>query len=361
MAKKKPQLLIWCIFCLFSVGLAGCGGLASPPSSALPSYCRPELLYLLPEPYSRIYIEVDTIEGMERPGKVLEELKDFLGRYCRKPGGIKITDDDLIPKTEYRNRSAEMVANLFMDGPPCETDDGRTAYLYVLFYDSSKMGRQRYCKTPHVDFPYSCAIYYDIDFFRFGKNQVARNFLLHEAGHVLGLCKNTEHEDGAHCVNRGCLMSAMGVSISKCLLGIPMKKLDLCGDCQQDIENMQAKYPVTKMSFNGPFLVRREEGYYVASLPVSDIVSLSGKDTFDCQEMLPRMKQYVRNYEESIQKNASARLHFIQDYRIGDSEEEIDKARAKLVQAQEDPNVSVRNAAIEALRKLEAVRNPNTP
>ncbi|GAF76800.1 unnamed protein product, partial [marine sediment metagenome] len=352
--KALLQKLSWMTIYMLIFVQIGCGGYRSPQSTPLPTYCQPELPLLLSQPYSRLYVEVDTIEGVEIPEGILGELKEFLSKYCDKPGGIEIVRNDTIQKSEYKDRSAEIIANLFIDGPPHDANDTQTAYMYALFYDSSKMGKQRNVKTPHVNFPYSCVIYYDIDFLRLVKDRVARNFLLHEAGHVLGLCKNTAHGDGGHCANKGCIMSAIGVSVTKSILGLPMKKLDLCADCQKDIETAQASNPATKMSFNGPFLVRQEQGYWVASLPVSDVVSFSGTDTFDWQEALAKLKKGVRDNEQSLQKYSRSRLNSFTPYDTGDSPEEIDKAIAKLARAKKDPNVSVRIGAAEAISAIKA-------
>jgi hypothetical protein len=35
------------------------------------------------------------------------------------------------------------------------------------------------------------------------------HIIRHESGHVLGLCQNTAHGDGAHCAKHGCLMYPM--------------------------------------------------------------------------------------------------------------------------------------------------------
>lgn len=356
---QKYLLVIFALAFIFIV--TGYGNYASPKSTPLPTYCQPELPFLLPQPYSHLYIEVDTTEGTKIPDGILDELKEFLSKYCRKPEGIEIVIDDVIPQSEYKGRSAEIVANLFIDGPLHDANDTQMAYMYVIFYDSKKMGKQRSFKTAHVNFPYSCMIYYDIDFARIIKKRIARNFLLHEAGHVLGLCKNKAHGDGGHCANKGCIMSTIGVSVTKSILGLPMKKLDLCADCRKDIETAQAINPPTKMSFNGPFLVRQEQGYWVASLPVSDVVSFSGTDIFDWREMLAKMKQSVRTYEKPLQNDPHARLHNFMPYDTGDSPEEIDKARAKLVRAKKDPNISVRLCAEGALKKIDMAMSQNSP
>ena len=113
------------------------------------------------------------------------------------------------------------------------------------------------------------------------------------------------------------------------------------------------------MSFNGPFLVRQEQGYWVASLPVSDVVSFSGTDTFDWRAMLTEMKKYVREYEKPLQKDPRSRLHQFMSYDTGDSPEEIDKARAKMIRAQKDPNPSVQIGAEKTLKKIDMAMGTN--
>jgi hypothetical protein len=110
-------------------------------------------------------------------------------------------------------------------------------------------------------------IYYDISFCRMVKNRIARNVMLHEAGHVLGLCRNTAHGNGIHCANDGCIVAPVRISISRSILQLPFRKLDLCADCQKDIEMTQAANPASDMSFNGPFFVWRKDGWLLASGP----------------------------------------------------------------------------------------------
>lgn len=310
---------------------------------------------MLGQPYSRLYVEVDRIENVDIPKGVLDELEEFLGKYCDKPDGIEIVIDDVIPKSEYMGRSAEIVGNLFIDGPAVGSDNNNTAYLYVFFYDSSKMGEQPYCRTPHVDHAYPSAIFYDIDFARIIKDRFARSMMLHETGHVLGLCKNTEHGDGGHCANDGCIMSKIVVSISKVILGLPLDKLDLCADCQNDLKMLQTANQAGKMSFNGPFLVRQEDGYWVASLPVSDLVSFTGTDTFDWRQSLGAFKQYVKDYEKPLQDDLNSRLHYFMAYDIDESPEAIKDELEKLKRAEKDHNQSVKIGAKKFIEKIESL------
>ena len=58
----KNLLLTFLTVLVFLI-ISGCG----PRSAKIPTYMRPDLLYLKKQPYSRIYVEVDTVEGVEVP------------------------------------------------------------------------------------------------------------------------------------------------------------------------------------------------------------------------------------------------------------------------------------------------------
>ena len=85
---KKLSLVIMTVLLIWIV--SGCGS----KSAKLPAYMRPELLYLKERPYSRLYVEVDTVEGVEVPEKWLDTLKGFLSTHCSKPDGIEIIRDE---------------------------------------------------------------------------------------------------------------------------------------------------------------------------------------------------------------------------------------------------------------------------
>ena len=198
-------------------------------------------------------------------------------------------------------------------------------------------------------------IYYDINSFRLLKNHIGRNVLLHEASHVLGLCKNTEHGDGAHCFKKGCLIyPTVSAKFFKVLFGKPAKKLELCDDCQRDIAMLQAENRACKMSFNGPFLVRQEDGYWIACLPVCDLISISGADRFDWRQMLAKMKQTVKNNEDFLRENPNAKCCEFTLNETGESAEEKKKMLLKLKCISKDPAPIVGKYVEDAIRELEA-------
>ena len=108
--------------------VAGCG----PKSGKLPTYMRSELLYLNNQPYSRLYVEVDAVEGVEVPDQWLDELKALLGKYCSKPEGIEIARDPPIPLSEVKGMPIGAASILCLDGPDPNRGP-QPAYLHVFF------------------------------------------------------------------------------------------------------------------------------------------------------------------------------------------------------------------------------------
>src|ERR1051326_7904318 len=80
--------------------LASCSTPAARRSQAdadvarIPESWEPHLLYLLPSPHSRLYVEVDAVEGCVPNEAELRKLQNFLSVYCNKPGGIEIRSEE---------------------------------------------------------------------------------------------------------------------------------------------------------------------------------------------------------------------------------------------------------------------------
>ncbi|MEN6425747.1 MAG: hypothetical protein ABFE13_10310 [Phycisphaerales bacterium] len=119
--------------------LAGGCGIRSAP---MPTYMRPDLLYLTDQTCTRLYVEVDVMEGIEIPQKWIDELEAFLARYCSKPNGITIVRDKPVPASALVDLPMDLVANMCTDGPPADQND-QPAYLHVVFYDSNKWSHQK--------------------------------------------------------------------------------------------------------------------------------------------------------------------------------------------------------------------------
>ena len=84
------RILLIFLMTLAFVIISGCG-----TKAILPTYMQPELLYLKEEPYKKLYVEVDIVEGTEVPDAWLDTLKEFLSTHCSKPDGIEIAPAEL--------------------------------------------------------------------------------------------------------------------------------------------------------------------------------------------------------------------------------------------------------------------------
>lgn len=279
--------------------VAGCGSKSSP----FPTYMQSELLYLNDAPYSRLYVEVDTIEGVDVPDQWLNDLRTFLSVYCTKPEGIEIVRNMPIPLSEVKDLPIGAASILSLNGPDLD-GDSQSAYLHVFFYDKNVGLEKAKRKSPYVWLFCPSGIFFNVGLFRNSDDKEVKQALKHELGHVLGLCKNTKHGDGVHCENQACLMSRSLVFLPEfgLLHGSGVENL-LCADCRRDIGIMKSKGSDPRLSFKGPFLSRREDGYSVVSLPYCDvIIPILVESTFDWKILLSLIKDAAREELEATLK-----------------------------------------------------------
>lgn len=340
-------LLVWI--------LSGCG----PQSARLPTYMRPELLYLNPQSYSRLYVEVDTIEGIEVPDQWLDELKAFLGKYCSKPDGIEIVRDKPVPISEIEGLPFSFASILCIDGPRPDSRE-QPAYMHVFFYDRD-MGLRAKREPPHISVFCPCGIFCDVGYFRVSKGKAETFALKHELGHVLGLCKNTAHGNRAHCLNNGCLMNASLGLFSQLglFVGFPIDR-QLCTDCRRDLEMYKTEDVGSNLVFKGPFLIRREDGYSVASLPYCDlIIPAPVESVFDWKDALSHIKNKMKEaYRIALNEDRESkkvrwyvRGLYSPPNKDASPESVIDKLSI-LTRAADDPSPPVKSYAIDELKKL---------
>src|ERR1043166_1592843 len=163
------------------IGFAGCSTAKAPRSQSNPEilkitgFWHPELLYILPSPCSRLYVEVNAVEGCQPTDANLNKLREFLTTYCNKPDGIEIVRRDAIPEITARGVPLRALARKFMNGPP-HNAASNTAYLEVLYCDPALCDKAALPETrkptvstrhwrkaerkPHVDFlPYPPVMY----------------------------------------------------------------------------------------------------------------------------------------------------------------------------------------------------------
>src|ERR1035437_9320306 len=116
------------------LGLTGC---MTPNERGDETRWQPQLLYLNRSPYPSLYIEVAAVAGTEPSDAVLDQLRQFLTRYCDKPGGIRIVRDKLIPRSEARGFSHDALAQRHLQGPPADATNPPPAFISILYYASA--------------------------------------------------------------------------------------------------------------------------------------------------------------------------------------------------------------------------------
>jgi hypothetical protein len=267
---------------------------ASRPSPHV-VWTHPELLYLQNEPYARLYVEIDRMEGVNLSEHLVDELKAFLGKYCLKRDGIEVVLDTPIPMSEFEGIGLNSASILCIDGPIA---DGRPqpAYLHLFVYDGKTMFK-RTMRNPRVVSTGPSSIFWNVDFARSWPDATKIDTLRHELGHVLGLCRNTAHGDGSHCRKYGCLMHWMPDWASQLggAVHLYSREHHLCDDCEQDLALARQGPPDDTLLFAGPFLVRTAEGYCVASLPFYDtIIGTPTPTGFDWKKALRQAKMSIR-------------------------------------------------------------------
>jgi len=249
---------------------------ADPDVVRIPESWKPHLLYLLPSPHSRLYVEVDAVEGCVPKQAALQKLRDFLSKYCNKPDGIEIVRSDVIPIELARGISEKGLARKYINGPD-EATGSTPAFMYVLFYndvlckDSAKaehpgastVQRSRGpAANPYTDVSLYPAIYFNTRYVPWYFPGMDKKGLLHEAGHMLGLVRRPTGVS-LHCTNRTCLMNP-DLHLHRVLLGQQKK---LCLQCAAELAQSSTQPSPSNLRFVGAVLVRSEIGYHILSLP----------------------------------------------------------------------------------------------
>jgi hypothetical protein len=219
-------------------------------------------------------------------------------------------------------------------------------------------------RNPRVMKWWPTGIFINVDYGRFFPDAGAIYMVRHESGHVLGLCQNTAHGDGAHCTKYGCLMYPMPDWQSQFggMVHLYFREHRLCDNCEQDLSAYRQGPPDENLSFAGPFLVRRTGGYCVASVPFSDIIiGAPTPDIFDWRKALSQIKVGIR---QSVPGDLGKRhlsksdhfMHWATFYGRPEksmSPEEVEQKVALLTKALNDPSPGVRRVAATWLKERE--------
>lgn len=296
----------WVFHCTIAAILslaALCTGCASQPNFSKNiepetlSFWKPHTLYLQSASADTLYVEIDAVQGSEPKDETIETLRQYLLRYCDKPGGIQIVRNAPIPLQDAQATRPELLALRHMDGPPAK-NDGTTAYLYVLFYDSSELLGERYRQAvnPHAKLlPYPAAIYMDSRYIK--KHHLTKyegQLLLHEVGHIFGLTwgQKRGRDWYSHCQSKACLMyETYRVNV------LPFRKDQqklFCDLCKADLRQARTDQPDQKLRFIGPLMVRSEKDYHVISLPAFIKLHVGPLDSIDFYDVLEEARNEVQ-------------------------------------------------------------------
>lgn len=307
---RRLALLPECSFAVLavlSITLSGCSTARAPRSQSDPDivklagFWHPELLYILPSPCSRLYVEVDAVEGCQPTDATLNKLREFLATYCQKPDGIEIVRSDVIPEVTARGVPLQALARKFMNGPPQNAAATNTAYLDILYYDpalcdkpavaeretqtvKTRAHRKPTIRNPHVDpLPYPPVMFINP---RYGPEYIQAEFLIHEAGHELGLAGRATNAFAFHCLDKDCLMNwTARYRVSRLLLGKhAIKERLLCPVCIAQLRESARQTPATNLHFVGQVLVRAETNYAVLSLPGRIKIIVGDLTEQDCRD-----------------------------------------------------------------------------
>ncbi|MCY2932204.1 MAG: hypothetical protein NTV86_22450 [Planctomycetota bacterium] len=307
-------------------------------------------IYLQPGAGQVLTIEVDAVEGCQPDQAALDDLGEFLKTHTSRE--IDWVRKEPIPRSAAQGVPAKVLATRNARGLPLNANQAGGAYLYVLFYDGGNKGPWGHTAAFYpciaVDMSASSTVFPGL-----GARRFLSLTLRHEAGHVLGLCRNPKHGNGAHCTNESCLMWARvvaTVSIGKAIFGgdpvtEPPKKL--CEACRADLLSIRRAAPPSGMAFTGPFLVRKEEQYTVASLPAFHYLDLGGPKG-SWEELL----SVARREYEAVGGNK--RIYTFAFTPCPKSASDFQRILPRLRAAQKDPNPEVCQVAKTAERDLAA-------
>lgn len=339
--------------------LAGCAapkatrGPEVPDPVKLTSFWKPYLLYLLPTPYSKLYIEVDAVEGCVPSESTLNQFREFLKEHCNKPDGIEIVRSDVIPRSVAKGATANLLSQRYLNGPPAASIPS-PAYMYVLFYDgvlseqTATPAKGQLDATPRpksvgqVRNPHADLLPYPVIFIntRYGPKSGRELLAQHEGGHLLGLAGRETNAANYHCLDKSCLMHrTITFHLGRWLLGRnPFDTLPLCANCQAQLAESAKQPPPENLRYVGPVLVRSEPGYQVLSLPERVKLVVGRASESEC-----------RDFAATVRAEAAAPGAVDTGLRwFGDINNEImahPETAAAFARAKTDPFEPVRNAA----------------
>ena len=131
----------------------------------------------------------------------------------------------------------------------------------------------------------------------------------------------------------------------------------LCDDCRNDLQVYKSEDADPNLEFKGPFLIRRQEGYSVASLPFCDfLVWPSIEEAFNWREALQKIKDSVKSDEFKQSYIMQKRFGWMFGAFSPDGDQSSPQSMVETLgvftNAANDPNPAVRHYAIQQLEQL---------
>ncbi len=236
------------------------------------SAAGPEIAYLSATPYRRLVIEVDRVEGTPFRRRERALVERFCARCCDKPGGIEVRLDAPVPRDAVAGEDPALLLLRRTDGPGA--DDGHTAYLHVLVYDSRLEGR---LKPDPIRVLTSCptAVLIDRAWLRarvrptVSERTLLGVALVHGLGRAFGL-RGRSGSKPPWCAGGGCVMdpAIFDAGVAALFLGrVSYDEPRLCAPCREQLAALRGRALARGSRFRGPVWVRAQRGYFVASLP----------------------------------------------------------------------------------------------
>lgn len=325
-------------------------GCASSESAKLPTHMHPARLYLNDQPYRHIYVEVDIVEGTTLPDGYIEAVRRFLETHCHKPEGITIVQNEPIPISRFDGIPKIWAPLLCIDGP--KRWNRQSAYIHILCYDSDQ-GHWKDAKFHHN--PHAIIEGSQISMnLGYAYSGFEHYFLQHELGHILGLCKNPRHGDGAHCSNHGCLMEASPTIMNRAKTtfnGTP--KGELCFDCLNDLQLGRDEL-AGNVYFEGPFMVREEASYAILMLggALQILVPNEQLDTFKWEDYLNHIPKGII---PALRSSGMPWEHGSRLFLFLHSSKNLESLQTAFSDAAEnDPDPYIRKKAAEELSKMKS-------
>jgi hypothetical protein len=262
---------------------------ASDGSSAInieAEWGKPWLAYLRRQPYQKMVVQVDCVEGAEVTNGEVKAIKDFLATHVDKPGGIEMRVGKPVPLAMARAVSAEQLAAIKAteqaDALPADA-----AFMHLLFVDKSRMkglpAWERWAKSHTEVWPFTGTAFIDVSNVDVWTRRTVRQTAEHEIGHLLGLVSRRALNNGGHCDSPNCLMKP-----SFSMHWAVLFPRSLCQKCEADLRMDRESMEACNMRFWGPFVVRMEKGYYVAMLPSVTALGIGEPDAGKLPEVVKR-------------------------------------------------------------------------